>query len=71
MAQQPEHGVPPPVRPRGVWFAFATTAVAGTIAAALLPSPWAFVCGALAAVGAVGAFVMFVVIVVLEDRDDR
>jgi hypothetical protein len=48
---------------------FASTAVAGTIAAALVPSPWSIVCGALAALGAIGAFVMFVVIVVLEDRD--
>jgi len=71
MAQPPEPGVPPPARQRGVWFVCATTAVAGTIAAALLPAPWAFVCGSLAALGAIGAFVMFVVIVVLEDRDDH
>ncbi|HEY5389037.1 MAG TPA: hypothetical protein VIJ83_00665 [Solirubrobacteraceae bacterium] len=48
---------------------FATTAVLGTIAAALLPSPWSIACGALAALGAIGAFAMFVVIVVLEDRE--
>ena len=60
-------GLPAPVRPRGAWFAFAITAVLGTIAAALLPTPWAIVCGVLAALGATGAFVMFVVIVVLED----
>jgi hypothetical protein len=58
------------VRPRRAWFVFATTAVAGTLAAALIPSPWSIVCGVLAAVGATGAFVMFVVIVVLEDRDN-
>jgi hypothetical protein len=46
---------------------FATTAVLGTIAAALLPSPWSIVCGVLAALGATGAFAMFVAIVVLED----
>jgi hypothetical protein len=57
------------VRPRRAWFVFASTAVVGTIAAALLPSPWSIVCGVLAALGAIGAFVMFVVIVVLEDRD--
>jgi hypothetical protein len=57
------------VQPRRAWFVFATAAVAGTIAAALLPSPWSIVCGVLAALGAIGAFVMFVVIVVLEDRD--
>jgi hypothetical protein len=45
----------------------ALTAVAGTIAASLLPSPWSIVCGVLAALGAIGAFVAFVVIVVLED----
>jgi hypothetical protein len=55
------------VRPRRAWFVFATTAVVGTIAAALLPSPWSIACGVLAALGATGAFVMFVVIVVLED----
>jgi hypothetical protein len=63
--------VPPPVRTRGWWFGCATTAVAGTIAAALLPSPWSILCGALAALGATGAFVLFVAIVVLEDREDR
>jgi hypothetical protein len=47
----------------------ATTAVAGTIAAALVPSPWSIVCGVLAALGAIGAFVMFVAIVVLEDNE--
>jgi hypothetical protein len=45
--------------------------VIGTIAAALLRTPWSIVCGVIAALGAGGAFVMFVVIVVLEDRDDR
>jgi hypothetical protein len=70
-ASPPRRSMPPPVRPRRAWFVFATTAVAGTIAAALLSSPWSIVCGALAAVGAIGAFVMFVAIVVLEDRDDR
>ncbi len=49
---------------------FATTAVGGTIAAALLPAPWSIVCGVLAALGAVGAFATFVVISVLEG-DDR
>jgi hypothetical protein len=63
--------MPPPVLPRRAWFVFATTAVFGTIAAALLSSPWSIVCAALAALGAIGAFVMFVAIVVLEDRDDR
>jgi hypothetical protein len=48
---------------------FATAAVLGTIAAALLPAPWSIVCGVAAAVGAAGAFVMFVAITVLEDRD--
>jgi hypothetical protein len=65
----PHTGVPPPERPRRGWFVCASTAVAGTIAAALVPSPWSIVCGVLAALGAIGAFVMFVVIVVLEDRD--
>ncbi|HXR14177.1 MAG TPA: hypothetical protein VN740_05900 [Solirubrobacteraceae bacterium] len=65
----PHTGVPPPERPRRGWFVCATTAVAGTIAAALLPSPWSIACGTLAALGAIGAFVMFVAIVVLEDRD--
>jgi len=55
------------VRPRRAWFVFATTAVLGTIAAALLPSPWAVVCGVLATLGATGAFAMFVAITVLED----
>ena len=63
----PRRTIPPPVRPRRAWFVFATTAVVGTIAAALLPSPWSIACGVLAALGATGAFVMFVVIVVLED----
>jgi hypothetical protein len=62
-------GVPPPERPRRGWFVGATTAVAGTIAAALVPSPWSIVCGVLAALGAIGAFVMFVAIVVLEDNE--
>ena len=62
-------GVPEPVRPRRAWFAFATMAVLGTIAAALLPSPWSIAAGVLGAIGATGAFVMFVVITVLEDRD--
>ncbi|HEX4034468.1 MAG TPA: hypothetical protein VHX66_08500 [Solirubrobacteraceae bacterium] len=66
---EPRPGLPSPVRPRRGWFVFATTAVLGTIAAALLPSPWSIVCGALAALGAIGAFAMFVVIVVLEDRE--
>ena len=57
------------MRPRRAWFVFATTAVTGTIAAAVLPSPWSVVCGVLAALGATGAFVMFVVIVVLEDGE--
>ena len=65
----PRSGLPSPVRPRRGWFVFATTAVLGTIAAALLPSPWSIACGALAALGAIGAFAMFVVIVVLEDRE--
>jgi hypothetical protein len=67
----PQNGVPPPVRTRRWWFVCATTAVFGTIAAAVLPSPWSIVCGALAALGAIGAFVMFVAIVVLEDREQR
>ena len=62
-------GVPPPVRPRRVWLVCATTAVIGTLAAALLPSPWSIACGAIAALGAIWAFVAFVVIVVLEDED--
>ncbi len=66
-AGSPRQRIPPPVRPRRAWFVFATTAVLGTIAAALLPSPWSIVCGVLAALGATGAFVMFVAIVVLED----
>jgi hypothetical protein len=65
--EPPTSGIPPPVRPRRVWLVCATTAVAGTIAASLLPSPWSIVCGVLAALGAIGAFVAFVVIVVLED----
>jgi len=63
--------MPPPVRPRRAWLACASVAVLGTLGAALLPSPWAIVCGALASIGAVGAFALFVAIVVLEDRDDR
>ncbi len=47
----------------------ALVGVLGTIAAALLPSPWSIACGVLAALGATGAFVMFVVITVLEGRD--
>jgi len=66
-ADSPRPRMPPPVRPRRAWFVFATTAVLGTIAAALLPSPWSIVCGVLAALGATGAFFMFVAIVVLED----
>jgi hypothetical protein len=68
-AEPPRRGIPPPVRPRRAWFVCATGAVVGTIAAAVLPSPWSIACGVLAGLGAVGAFVMFVVIVVLEDRD--
>lgn len=64
------NGIPSPVRPRRAWFIFAVAAVLGTIAAALLPSPWSIVCGVLAVVGAAGAFVLYVAIVVLEDRDD-
>ena len=67
--EPPASGVPPPVRPRRAWFACAITAVLGTIAAGVLPSPWSIACGAIAALGAIGAFVMFVVIVVLEDRE--
>jgi hypothetical protein len=52
-----------------VWLVCATTAVGGTIAASLLPSPWSIVCGVIAAFGAIGAFVAFVVIVVLEDSE--
>jgi hypothetical protein len=66
-AEPPASGIPPPVRPRRAWLVCATTAVAGTIAASLLPSPWSIVCGVIAAFGAIGAFVAFVVIVVLED----
>jgi hypothetical protein len=62
-------GIPAPVAQRRWWAVCATVAVAGTIAAALLPSPWSFVCGALAALGAMGAFAFFVVITILEDRD--
>jgi hypothetical protein len=62
-------GIPSPVRQRRAWFAFAIVAVLGTIAAALLPTPWAIVSGVLAAIGAAGAFVMFVAITVLEDRE--
>jgi hypothetical protein len=67
---RPRRGLPVPVRPRRAWFVFATTAVLGTIAAAVLPSPWSVVCGVLAALGAAGAFTMFVMIVLLEDRED-
>jgi hypothetical protein len=69
MARQ--RGFPPPERPRRGWFVFATTAVGGTIAAALAPSPWSIACGVIASLGAIGAFVMFVVIVVIEDSEDR
>ena len=62
-------GMPPPVAQRRWWAVCATVAVAGTIAAALLPTPWAIVCGVLAALGAVGAFGFFVAISILEDRD--
>jgi hypothetical protein len=65
----PHTGVPPPERPRRGWFVCAITAVGGTIAAALVPSPWSIVCGVLASLGAIGAFVMFVAIVVLEDSE--
>jgi hypothetical protein len=61
-------GIPSPVGQRRGWFAFAIVAVLGTIAAALLPTPWSIVSGVLAAIGAAGAFVMFVAITVLEDR---
>jgi hypothetical protein len=67
--EPPASGVPPPVRPRRAWFACAVTAVLGTIAAGVLPSPWSIACGVIAALGATGAFVAFVVIVVLEDRE--
>jgi hypothetical protein len=67
--EPPVSGVPPPVRPRRVWFACAITAVLGTIAAGVLPSPWSIACGVIAGLGATGAFVMFVVISVLEDRE--
>ena len=63
------NGIPSPVRQRRAWFAFALVAVLGTIAAALLPTPWSIVSGVLAAIGAAGAFVMFVAITVLEDRE--
>ena len=63
-------GLPEPVRPRRAWFVFATTAVLGTIAATVAPSPWSILCGALAAIGAIGAFFMFVAITVLEDDED-
>ena len=61
--------MPPPVGARRAWMVCATVAVAGTLAASLLPSPWALVCGVLAALGATGAFGFFVAIVILEDRD--
>jgi len=66
-----ETGLPTPQRPRRAWFACASTAVGGTIAAALAPSPWSIACGAIAALGAIGAFVMWVAIVVLEDEEER
>jgi hypothetical protein len=50
---------------------FAASAVGGTIAAALLPSPWSIAAGVLASLGAVGAFAMFVLITVLEDDEHR
>ena len=62
-------GLPPPVVPRRWWAICATVAVGGTIAAALLPSPWSIACGVLAAFGAIGAFAFFVAITVLEERD--
>jgi hypothetical protein len=65
----PRGRFPAPARPRGAWFVCALVGVLGTIAAALLPSPWSIACGVLAALGATGAFVMFVVITVLEGRD--
>ena len=68
-AGPPRRGMPPPVGARRAWMGCATVAVAGTIAAALLPSPWALVCGVLAALGATGAFGFFVAIVILEDRE--
>jgi len=61
--------MPPPVVQRRWWGVCATLAVTGTIAAALAPSPWSVVCGALAALGATGAFGFFVAIVILEDRE--
>jgi hypothetical protein len=65
----PRRGVPPPVPARRWWIVCAVVAVSGTIAAALLPMPWAALAGALAALGAVGAFALFVVISILEDQD--
>ena len=62
-------GIPAPVAQRRWWALCATVAVAGTIAAALLPFPWSLVCGVLAAVGAIGAFAFFVAITILEDRE--
>ena len=67
--QRAASGLPPPVVPRRWWAVCATVAVVGTIAAALLPSPWSIACGALAALGASGAFGFFVAIVILEERD--
>lgn len=63
--------MPAPVRTRRVWLVCATIAVGGTLAAALLPSPWSIVAGVLASLGAVGAFAMFVLISVLEDDERR
>jgi hypothetical protein len=65
-----QRGFPAPQRPRRGWFACATIAVAGTIAAALAPTPWSIACGVIASLGAIGAFVMFVVITVLEDDEE-
>jgi hypothetical protein len=62
-------GLPAPASQRRWWALCATVAVGGTIAAALLPSPWSLVCGALAALGAIGAFAFFVAITILEDRE--
>jgi hypothetical protein len=61
--------MPPPAAQRRGWAVCATVAVAGTIAAALLPWPWSLVSGVLAALGAVGAFAFWVAITILEDRE--
>lgn len=61
--------MPAPVVPRRLWAVCATVAVAGTIAAALLPAPWSIACGVLAALGAIGAFGFFVAISILEDSE--